>query len=1262
MHLGKNYSAIIAAIIMVFSLPANSQPVKSHRYFFDKNQRETTATVDDHSLTINYSLSELKLNNITNEYGTFYRLAIPGHIPESNAGKPEFPVLSRLISVPEGCTCKIKITDVKTSRIRPQRKKIEGVMFPAQVEETKKVQKQKPEFLLDKSLYATRGFIKKDTVTIEHIGKVRGVNLATLQISPVRYNPKSNILKIITSMKIEIIFTGNSVKSLPAESSLFDETLSKGILNYENGDVIPGYSDKPVRMIILTDTSFTKHLEPFIKWKTRKGFKLEILYRGAAFAGNTYTELRDTIKSIYLNSSADNPPPEYLLIIGNTAKIPYYGSGQVTDLYYGEFDGDGDYLPEMFIGRLPVADTNELKAVTEKIIQYEKFEFADTNLFHSNAIATAGYDSCIANYMNMNGQILYTVENYLNNENRINDYHFYYTQATDKTDSIKVRRDSIINLIDRGISFINYTGHGTSTGWLRLSINNSTIDTLENQNMYPFIISNACETSSFNLSNSFGNRWVLPKDKGAIGFIGSSNDTYWSEDFYWAVGLGAPSADPTYEETGLGAYDRLFHTHDEAPSDWHITMGQVIYAGNLAVSASTSIYKKYYWEVYNLVGDPSVIPIIGTPDIFDIILPDTLPNNMTSWSFTAEPFSYIAISYADTLWDASYVSPSGSVTLEIPGISDDSCLVVITGQNRVPLIKTIRFSTISNEYINLTGSEIDDSTENNNGMADFGETFSINLIISNLGSADAENLYAKISSGSEYISMNSDSVMIGTLNAYSEIMLDDDLTVTLAEYVPDMEPIPFDIVLKDDTGEKTYRYGISAHAPDFEVLNFLLDDSENGNGNNIADQGETVTLVFTIRNKGTSTTSGQFYLTSADNSIDILDQPVKSEELGFEESTIIPVSVKISENVETGSVINFTAVFDCQPYLESRVFSFRIGQIRESFEYESFKVFPWLNISNVPWIITGTDSYDGISSARSGAIGHSASSNLSIKAYYSTEDSLKFFYKVSSEVNCDFLIFKLNGKEILKKSGETGWEKEVVSIPLGYNTMEWIYRKDASVAVPPDWAMIDMIDFSGSGTVRYIRKDLAAIKLISPVQKDKMGREKVILKVLNEGPDTIKGFNMAYRINDETPVKEHFDNILVPLGDSVNVTFTLPIDFSRYGVYNIDVYGYDNNDDYPLNDTLRTQIEHTTIIEPFLVFPNPFIDDLNIIINSDVAGTAHFALYNTTAKKVLDVKHYVVRGMNEIAVKASHLPPSLYYLRIEFPGVTRTVKVVKTRK
>ncbi len=160
------------------------------------------------------------------------------------------------------------------------------------------------------------------------------------------------------------------------------------------------------------------------------------------------------------------------------------------------------------------------------------------------------------------------------------------------------KKDSVMKLISEGLSFINYSGHGTSAGWMHIDIKSPDIKNLTNKSMYPFIISNACRTAQFNDTASFGNKMLLAYGKGAIGFIGCTNDSFWDEDFAWAVGSGTPSSDPKYAETGLGALDRLFHTHGESPSDWYITMGQVNFAGNLAVSSTTSLKKKYYWETY----------------------------------------------------------------------------------------------------------------------------------------------------------------------------------------------------------------------------------------------------------------------------------------------------------------------------------------------------------------------------------------------------------------------------------------------------------------------------------------------------------------------------------------------------------------------------------------------------------------------------------------------------------------------------------------
>ncbi len=62
----------------------------------------------------------------------------------------------------------------------------------------------------------------------------------------------------------------------------------------------------------------------------------------------------------------------------------------------------------------------------------------------------------------------------------------------------------------------------------------------------------------------------------------------------------------------------------------------------------------------------------------------------------------------------------------------------------------------------------------------------------------------------------------------------------------------------------------------------------------------------------------------------------------------------------------------------------------------------------------------------------------------------------------------------------------------------------------------------------------------------------------------------------------------MPFGDSVTVTFNTNADLSRYGVYELVIYSYNNSDDYLHNDTLRINIENTNISEPLSVFPNPF--------------------------------------------------------------------------
>jgi uncharacterized repeat protein (TIGR01451 family) len=1258
MRLGIDKQTVFITVFMLFTGAVKGQEVKSYKYHFKGNLNEESMVSKGQTLIINYSIEELNLEAVENEHGIFYRVSIPGHTPSYSEGKPELPVLSRLITIPEGAEYKIRISDVKNTRLHPSSKKIKGILYPAQESETKSLTQRKKDFKIDRDLYASKTTIPSDTVIIESLGMVRNNRLYNISIKPVRYNPRTNSIEVITSMKIEIsniVTVGSKSEKKSEESLLFTESLEKSVLNYDPEDQITGFSDKPIKMVILTDTTFRKLLSPFIRWKTQKGFDIKVLYRGKKYAGDTYAEIKTTLSNIYNTS---DPKPEYLLIIGDTKKVPTLltGSNYNTDMYYGEFDGTGDYIPEMYIGRLPVSDTTQLKIVTDKIIQYEKYEFEANNTFHSRALVSGGTDA--ANVKIINGQIYYAISNYINNAKKLTEYHFYYEQALKPN-----AEDSIRKLTRKGLSFINYTGHGDAYGWLDPLLMSGDLDTVTNTNMYPFIISNACQTSTFSNASTFGNRMLLAEKKGAIGFIGGAADTFWDEDFYWAVGPGAITSEPTYAGTGLGAYDRLFHTHNEAPSDWYVTMGQVMFAGNMAVSASTSPKKKYYWEVYNLVGDPSVIPIIGKPDTFRIQLPDTLPNGIKSISFTAEPFSYFAVSHFDTLWDASHASASGAVELTMPGLSNDSCMIVVTGQNKKPLIKTIYFGSVSKEYINLSGRTINDAKGNNNKAADFGETIYLSIKAANLGNTTATNVYAKISSVSDFVTILTDSAFIGNLAPGSEINLSDKLEIKIDKEVTDLSVAPVILKLSDDLITKQYTIDLTVHAPVLQVLSCTMDDSVLGNGNYIADPGEKYSLIYKIQNTGTSDASGDFMVSTTEpEKISILDQNVKSGVLRFGEVTEIPVTVQLAEYVANGSYFTVSSSLSCDPYIINNDFTFRVGKIRESFEAESFDVFPWINTSKIPWITNNGSSYDGSVSAKSGAIGHNATTSLIIKTNYSFDDSVKFMYKVSSELNFDYFTFRINDREALKRSGETGWLKYATAVKTGLNKFEWVYKKDLTTNGGADCAWIDMIDFATTGSLTYIQKDLQVAKVVPPPAKSKYSYEPIKVKVLNVGKDTIKSFNLAYKVNDQSvPVQQLFNTKVIPFGDTVTVEFTEKVNFYRYGLYEITAYSLNNSDDYLMNDTASYEFRNE-LTDSLIIYPNPFTEHFTIYINSKYSERIRITINNAAGTQVYEMEKNINAGKNPVIISAPWLSPSVYFVNIRTNRGTTTLKVIKTKK
>jgi len=1209
---------------------------------------------DPYSLKIIYSAGQLEVLGITNQHGDFYRLQLPGHHSTSDPGKPELPVISTLISIPSYSSLSITYKNVITKQIAPSNDGFKGLLYPAQPGQVKSKTQKPQNFILDNTTYLLNSYSVSDTIKIEYAGSMRGEKLATLSLLPARYNPVKNVLEVIVSMEVEIDFlpsepaTQYARAGIEALPTLPSDEKSKSFLPDQ---LINGYSDNPVGLIILTDTAFRKQIEPLVKWKTQKGFKVTTLFVGSDFAGATNTAIRDSLKKIYLAGTADASSPEYLLIIGNLSFVPQSpslgGSKNLSDLYYGEYTEGGDFIPEMYIGRLPAKDTAAVRSQVKKIIQYEKFQFADTNTFYKNALITAGDDA--AHSTLMNGHVNYSSQNYINAGNGINPTVFLYPNSASMDDSVRA-------ILNKGVGFVNYTGHGAPEQWDKPLFTYKSVDSLKNVNMYPFIISNACHTAQFDIAQNLGSAFVMAENKGAIGFIGCTNYSYWDEDFYYAVGATTISLNPEYLPDKLGFYDRLFHSHGELPSGWYYTMGQINVAGNLAVTASTTTRKRYYWETYHLLGDPSIIPVIGEPVEIVTNLPDTLPKGISSLYITAPPFTYAAISGRDTLWDASFVSPSGSVTLSIPANAGDSCLVVITGQNNKPLIRTIYFSNIAGSYINIDSIIINDLTGNNNGKADYGESLFIGMELENPGSAASSDAWARISSDSEWLTIIDDSVFIGVINAGSTIRLHEAFKVTIGNDIPNFGLISYKVTIYDNGKYREYLNDMVVNAPVVSVTAIRIDDSSEGNGNLLPDQGESINILFAITNTGMSPASGIFRIVNNPDGINLdvsevatgIMQPGITNEVSLR-GTISPAAIP-------GDKIVLETFLDCGFYTDIRSFTLSVGKTMESFESGTFTVFPWQNTSTSPWLISTAESYEGHMSAVSGIISHNGITSLKINVDLAESDTIKFWYKVSSESGWDALSFSVDGAESLKASGEIEWTYKEVILEAGRHLLDWNYSKDASVSSGMDRAWIDMISFPPTS---FAERDIALTSLLSPITKEDYGEEDITVVVKNMGSNQINGFNLAYRVTNMINHEWQYFSNTIPVRDSVIVTFNQKLDLSKLNIYDIAVYGFGNDDDYVLNDTIKIRIENTHIKTAFLIYPNPYTEGFNLFISSAIEEFVTISIENTSGKTMEIFSTMIVNGDNTINIVPRPLPAGVYIIKVKGEIIEIRTKVIK---
>ena len=481
----------------------------------------------------------------------FQTLAIDGLQPSSRVGAPQLPLFSHLIEVPLCKGFDIDITDDEYDTLQ-----LDGsLVMPAQSPRSKSDTAWHP-MEIDRSIYSKDAYYGETPATVEAIGIARDRRLARLQFAPVRYNPVQNKLIICRKAKLTISYRGADPE---ATLEMFERYHSPAFNSGAQtlNDLYPKAvrTTAPVRYVIVANSMFRGHLDDFVQWKRRKGFMTDIVYTDNPSVGNTTSSIQTYLRGLYTDATTASPAPTYVLLVGDVAQLPAFSaqvtspsSDHVTDLYYMTWTV-GDHLPDCHYGRFSAQTVAQLTPQVQKTLMYEQYTFADPS-FLDRAVMVAGVDGGSAGdfgYTHADPAMDYAIINYVNGAHGFanvyyfkNDVSIVPTGVTNVTVSSSASGNSAVvrQYYNLGAGLINYSAHGGSTGWGTPNFGNSHVAQMTNVQKFGLMIGNCCLTNKFEESTCFGEA-LLRKDNycGAVGYIGGSNSTYWSQDFYWAVGI-----------------------------------------------------------------------------------------------------------------------------------------------------------------------------------------------------------------------------------------------------------------------------------------------------------------------------------------------------------------------------------------------------------------------------------------------------------------------------------------------------------------------------------------------------------------------------------------------------------------------------------------------------------------------------------------------------------------------------------------------------
>jgi len=433
---------------------------------------------------------------------------------------------------------------------------------------------------LNDEVYSSGTVYPQSWVRVTYAGQMRGRNLALIEVLPLRWNTYDNSCDLLSEATISLSYEGGDLGATYLNASRyysppFEELLSDMTENY--GTFESGFDTPPAPYLIVGHSDFvTTGMDDFVTHKENLGFDVTMV--DLSVTGTSIAEIQ-----AYILDAIENDGIVYVLLVGDNEYLPgntataYSG---VTDLYYVTLP-DGGYMPDAFIGRFSVTTVGQTVLMADRVINYELNVNGSTPWVQNTCWIASNDNSSVSE-----GTHDYCIDTHLAPMGYTYDKIYPASGGT---------AAQAVTSINGGISMLTFSGHGSETSWADMSFGSSSFNQLTNSTMLPGVISHACVTGNYAVGTAWCETWTRTPDRGGLWFWGSVPNSLWDED----------------DIQQRAEYDYFLG------DDIYWPMG-FLNGGKAALYAyySGGGYTKYYYEGYNLMGDPSVqMAVWGTTGI-----------------------------------------------------------------------------------------------------------------------------------------------------------------------------------------------------------------------------------------------------------------------------------------------------------------------------------------------------------------------------------------------------------------------------------------------------------------------------------------------------------------------------------------------------------------------------------------------------------------------------------------------------------------------